>query len=62
MHQCFFAPCSLNTLHVVMSHIVRAQVQAEFPNVDKVLFFRLHCIELVHEQIAAEVVQQIAEA
>ena len=61
-HRCFFAPCSLNALRAVMSHIVRVQVQAEFPNVDEVLFFGLRCIELVRERIAAEVVQQIVEA
>ncbi len=43
-------------------HAARAQVRAEFPDLDEVLFFGLCRVELVRERIAAEIVQRVAEA
>lgn len=40
----------------------RAQMRAEFPNLDEELFFWLRGVKLVREWVATEVVQRIAKA
>lgn len=39
----------------------RAQMRAEFPNLDEKLFFRLRGIELMREWVATKVVQRVAK-